>query len=108
MNEHFVKRFLEKLELFLSIECDDYDINVEILHNEQDPGKAYVTLSRNEHSVDLDFRYLSIRYNFIGDEYHDDIEMCLYEDRYEIVREYDWTVRYFWMKVSPYLFPIKE
>ncbi len=105
MNDYFVQKFLEKLESFLSSECDDYDIEFSIMpYDEAYSGKLYTILKRHEQSVDLIFRYQLFRYQ---PEYND-IEMCLYEDHYEIVREYDWTVRYFWMKVSPYLFPIKE
>lgn len=108
MNDYLVQRFTERLDSFLGSECDDYGISVEILREGTEPYRAHVVLRRNEYSIDLEFRYRPIQYDFLDDGYHDDIELCLYEDHYEAVREYDWTVRYFWMKVSPYLFPVKE
>ncbi len=95
MNDYFVQRFLEKLELFLSSECDDEDIEFSIMpYDEAYSGELYVILKRHEQSVDLIFRYQP--------EY-DDIQL-FYDGRYETVREYDSTFRYFWRKVSPYLF----
>lgn len=99
-------RFAQKLEAFLDSECDDYDILSETVFDEISLNKAQVTLSRNGYSVSLKFRYIPNRYVPLYDEVHDDIALCMYEDCYEIVREYDLTVRYFWMKVAPRLFPV--
>lgn len=99
-------RFVLKLQAFLDSECDDYDILSETTFDEVSLNVAHVTLSRNGYSVDLKFRYITNRYTPLYDEAHDDIALCMYEDCYEIVREYDWTVRYFWMKVTPHLFPV--
>lgn len=99
-------RFAQKLEAFLSSECDDYGIISETTFDDISLNTAHVALKRNGNSVDLKFRYIPNRHTPLHDEVHDDIALCMYEDCYEIVREYDWTVRYFWMKVAPYLFPV--
>lgn len=95
MNQKSVKR----LEEFLSSECSDYDLSYTWEWCE-DCNCFIVTITQGKDS----FEPRIIDVNFKYDKESDDLRVELCEDSYELTREYDETVKYFWMKVSPTLF----
>lgn len=95
MNDKFVKR----LEEYLDSECDDYGLSYKWEWDE-DYQWCEVTISR-EHTNDNHLKILNFRYI----EEKDDLEIELSEDSFYTTREFDQTVKYFWMLVAPALFP---
>jgi hypothetical protein len=91
MNNKFTKR----IEEYLISECDDYDLIYEYEWNE-DTGCCEVEVKRNDYTKCLNFKY---------DESCDDLTIELSEDSFYRTREFDHTVKYFWMLISPSLFP---
>ena len=94
MNDKFAKR----LEEFLASECGDYSIKWSYKWDE-DTQCCEVNIAdeiRKERYAVLNFRY---------DNKKDDLKVELSEDNFYTTREFDWTVKYFWMLVSPSLFP---
>ena len=94
MNNKFTKR----LEEYLTSECDDYDLTYKWEWCE-DTGRCEVEIKRDDYSQntkDLNFRY---------NEKDDDLTIELSEDSFYVTREFDQTVKYFWMLISPSIFP---
>ena len=94
MNDKFYKR----LEEYLNSECSDYDLSYNWEWNE-DTGCCEVKIKRDDYSQNI--KYLNFRYI----EEADDLQIELSEDSFYVTREFDYTVKYFWMLVSPSLFP---
>lgn len=90
MNENFNKRLNE----FLDSECDDFDLSYKFEYDE-DLNLCNVEVFRLDKSIDINFKY---------DNKDDDLSIELTEDNYNIIREFDWTVKFFWMLVSSELF----
>jgi len=90
--------FAERLKEYLESECSDYGMKYKWLWDE-DYNWCNVTISLENYypelEVDLHFRY---------DEKKDSLLIELSEDSFYETREFDQTVKYFWMKVSPVLF----
>jgi|GEM_PF-5262839 len=94
MTDNFSKR----IEEFLSSECCDYDLSYRWEWNE-DTGCCEAEIKRDDYTQyvkSLNFKYRE------GD---DDLEIELSEDSFYVTREFDQTVKYFWMLISPTLFP---
>jgi hypothetical protein len=91
-------KFSERLEEFLASECSDYDLKYSWEWDE-DCNWCVVKIARDINP--LRETELCFRYNQIKDE----LLLQMYEDSYETVREYDYTVKYFWMILSPRIFP---
>ena len=90
-------KFAKNLEEFLSSECGEYGLSYSWKWDD-DYAWCEVTIvrdSREDRTVSVPFRFQND--NLI-------IEMC--EDSWQTVKEYDHTVKYFWMKVSPIVFSI--
>jgi len=94
MNNKFTKR----LEEYLTTECSDYDLTYKWEWNE-DTACCEVEVKRDDYSQnikDLNFRY---------DQEKDDLTIELSEDSFYVTREFDSSVKYFWMLISPSIFP---
>lgn len=94
MNDKFAKRLREYLES----ECSDYDLKFS-WEWDSDCDWCEVTITRDcgeQHAKELKFKY---------DEGKDDLLIELSEDSYYATREFDSTVKYFWMLISPAIFP---
>lgn len=92
------QKFANRLNDYLESECSDYDMKYSWEWNE-DIGCCEVKIKRDDHtqhSKCLFFKY---------DENKDDLKIELSEDSFYTTREFDETVKYFWMLVSPSLFP---
>jgi len=90
------KRFIERLEEFLDSEATDYGMTYKY---KKDDDESFVTVKIElEHQPEKSVE-VYIKYN----EEKDDLSFELYEDCWETIREFDWTVKYFWMYVSPKL-----
>jgi len=94
MNQNFAKR----LETYLASECDDYDL-VYKWEWDDDTECCEVEIKRDDYSQNI--KYINFRYN---DE-DDDLTIELSEDSFYVTREFDHTVKYFWMLISPAIFP---
>ncbi len=94
MNNQNTKR----LEEYLTSECDDYDLTYKWEWSE-DTGCCEVEVKRDDYSQNT--KNLNFRYN----EKDEDLTIELSEDSFYITREFDQTVKYFWMLISPSLFP---
>ena len=91
-------KFTERLTEYLDSECSDYDLTYSWEWNE-DTLCCEVEIKRDDytqHNKCLNFRY---------DELANDLKIELCEDSYYATREFDQTVKYFWMLISPSLFP---
>lgn len=89
------KKFANRLEKYLESECSDFDLTFFWEWNE-DLEACEAKISRDDYSKYILFKY---------DENRDDLLIELSEDSYYITREFDETVKYFWMLISPTLFP---
>ena len=92
--------FTQKLIEYLGSECDDYSMTYEILEStfDEDSNTVEVDIKRYDNVVTLLFKYqVDV----------DDLLIELSEDTYYTTRVYDHSVKYFWMLISPHLFPIK-
>jgi len=90
-------KFAARLKEYLDSECSGYDLKYDWEWDE-DCGHCEVTIS-NKHdtySKELNFKY---------DDKKDDLLIELCEDSYYETREYDYTVKYFWILISPTMFP---
>ena len=94
MNNKFTKR----LEEYLTSECDDYDLTYKWEWNE-DTGCCEVEVKRDDYSQNT--KNLNFKYN----EKDDDLTIELSENSFYVTREFDQTVKYFWMLISPSIFP---
>ena len=94
MNSKFTKR----LESYLSSECSDYDLVYEWEWCE-DTQCCEVEIKRDDQSQNT--KCLNFRYN----DTDDDLSIELSEDSFYVTREFDHTVKYFWMLISPSIFP---
>jgi len=92
MNDKFTKR----LEEYLNSECVDYglDYTWEWI---DDCNYCEVTITK-EYCDNVGIIHLKY------DEKNDDLSIELSEDSYETTREFDCSVKYFWMLVAPPLF----
>lgn len=91
------KKFIDRLTEYLDSECDDYDLEYDYKWCE-DTANCEVEIKQgySDRSRWLNFRY---------DEKKDDLSIELSEDSFYVTREFDYTVKYFWMLVAPALFP---
>ena len=93
MNE----KFRERLNEYLDSECSDYGMSYTIEFNEDgNIFEAEIKSDHNDNSKTLTFKY---------DEEENDLLIELNEDSFYETREFDETVKYFWMLVTPALFP---
>ena len=86
------KKFIEKLEEFLYSEID-YDIDYEIEYTED--NEATVLFERHENEISVDFKY---------SEKEDQLYIDMYDSNWQDVSFSNFTVKYFWIIVSPKLF----
>ena len=91
------KNFANRLNEYLDSECSDFGLNYDYKWCE-DTACCEVEIKRDNPAIS---RCLNFRY----DEKEDDLSIELCEDSFYITREFDDTVKYFWMLVSPSLFP---
>ena len=86
------KNFKKRLNEYLSSECDDYDLSYELEWNE-DIAAYEAEITRLSNSVIVNFKFM-----------HGDLMIELTEDNYVRTREFDQTIKYFWMLICPKLF----
>jgi len=91
-------KFITRLEKYLTSECSDYDLTYKWEWNE-DTGCCEVEVKRDDYSQNT--KCINFKYN----EEKDDLMIELSEDSFYATREFDHTVKYFWMLISPSLFP---
>ena len=91
MNDKFAKRLNE----YLDSECGDYGMSYTWEYN-LDNEYVEATIKVDERTKEIVFTY---------DESNDMLSIELSEDCYYETKEYDWTVKYFWILVTPALFP---
>jgi len=94
MNKNFAKR----IEEYLQSECSDYDLIYKWEWN-NDAQCCEVEIKRKDYTQNI--KHLNFRYN----NENDDLLIELSEDSFYITREFDQTVKYFWMLISPSIFP---
>lgn len=87
--------FANRLKEYLDFECSDYDLTYKWEWNE-DIGCCEVEVKRDQNTKYLNFRY---------DKNKDDLSIELSANNFYVTREFDHTVKYFWMLISPTLFP---
>ena len=91
------KQFATRLTEYLDSECDDYGMEYDYKWCED--TKCCIVEVKSDYgrkSKELNFRY---------DEKKDNLLIELSEDSFYQTCEYDYTVKYFWMLISPSLFP---
>lgn len=90
------KKFVDKLTEFLESECSDYGLGYDWVVSDCHDNAITVSIVREntDLSIDVDFRFNGFS-----------LEIEMGDDNWEVVKEYDYTVKYFWMLVSPTLFP---
>lgn len=94
MNEKFSKRLTE----YLNSETDNY--SMEYTWEWDEDMNCCVATIQDQYDQSR-FKQINFRY----DEAKDELKIELCEDSYYATREFDETVKYFWMLVSPALFP---
>ena len=96
MNDKFAK----KIEKFLLSECSDYDLEYKWEFSPDENG-VNVTIFRNK---DCHNPFEEIFF-FQYDEENEELKIEMYEDSFETVTNFDWRVKFLWMKLAPYAFP---
>ncbi len=92
------KNFTERLNEYLESECSDFDMAFDYKWNE-DTCCCEVRIYRtNNEKLE---KYINFRYS----EFKDVLKIELSEDSFIETEEFNYTVKYFWMLVSPSLFP---
>ena len=91
-------KFTERLTEYLNSECNDYDL-VYSWEWCEDTECCQVEIKKDDHTQYR--KYLNFKYN----KKTNDLSIELSEDSFYITREFDHTVKYFWMLISPSLFP---
>lgn len=91
------KKFTTRLTEYLDSECSDFGLEYDFKWCE-DTACCEVEVKSNygPNKKELNFRY---------DEKGDHLLIELSEDSFYETREYDESVKYFWMLISPSLFP---
>lgn len=84
-------KFKERLEEFLNSELGDYSFKY-LLEFDENYENCEVIISDGNEEFSIDFQY---------DIDKDDLLVCMYEDIFEVTREFDWTVKYFWQIFAP-------
>lgn len=86
----------EKLKEFLESEFSDYsfDWKIERVEDYDEDGQIhfevnYFNPAGSSHTL-----------HFYYDTEKEDLFICMYEDIFQMVRFYDWSVKYFWMQVK--------
>lgn len=93
MNKNFNNRLTEYLET----ECSDYGLQYDYKWCEDTQCcEVEITTDHNDNLKTINFRY---------DELKDNLSIELSEDSFYETKEFDWSVKYFWMLISPVLFP---
>ena len=92
------KNFINRLTEFLDSECSDYDLSYDFEWIE-DCGYCEVAIKRDDHHQRV--KYVNFKYI----ESSDDLEVEFGEDCFYKTREFDSSVKLFWMLISPSLFP---
>lgn len=87
------KDFSEKLKEYLDSECDDYDLSYKWDWIE-DCNFCEVIVTRLDYTSCINFKYEN-----------NDLAIELSEDSYYKTRWWESSVKYFWMLISPDLFP---
>ena len=90
MNKNFAKR----IEEYLRSECNDYDLEYYWTWDE-DTQNCEVTVMRNKECCSINFRY---------NEKDNYLKIELSEDSFYRTEEFEPSVKYFWMLISPHLF----
>ncbi len=91
------KKFKKRLTDFLDSEVKDYEIKYKI-ESEEEYGCA-IELEKYNNICYLSFQYIPEK---------DELELEMNDSNFEVVREFDWTVKYFWMLVAPSIFGERE
>lgn len=89
------KKFEKRLNEFLKSELSDYDFKYKI---EWDDCEDMFNVKIKRNGI---VKNVSFRYNEIDDE----LLLDIYGYHQYIVREFDHTVKYFWMLIAPAFFP---
>ena len=89
------QKFAQRIEEYLRSECSDFDLEYSWEWNE-DTHKCEVRVIRNGRSIDLNFRY---------NEKEDFLTIEISEYIFYRTEEFEPSVKYFWMLISPALFP---
>lgn len=84
-------KFKERLEEFLNSELSDYSLKY-LLEFDENYENCEVIISDGNEEFSIDFQY---------DINKDNLLVCMYEDIFEVTREFDWTVKYFWQILAP-------
>jgi hypothetical protein len=92
------KKFTDRLNEYLESECSDFDMAFDYKW-EEDTACCEVKIYRS------DYTKLEKLINFRYNEKNDELEIELSEGSFYETREYDYSVKYFWMLVAPSLFP---
>ena len=88
---------MTRLTEYLDSECDDYGLEYDYKWIEDcEWCEVDIKIEHSKDVVSLHFKY---------DEEKDDLLIELSEDSFYETREFDYTVKYFWMLISPTLFP---
>ena len=93
--ETITKQFADRLTEFLDSECDDFGLS----YNWRwcgDTQCCVVTVKLYDREVDVNFIYVELT---------DELEIEFCEDSWYTVEEFGSSVKYFWILISPKLFP---
>jgi hypothetical protein len=88
---------INRAKSFIDSETKDYSMKYEITNAEFYNDSVYVYIDFDKNSVELKISEMEVPED--EEDIHRDckIEVCMYEDVYEEVKDYDFTIKYFWM-----------
>lgn len=89
-----MKKAIKRLEEYLDSECDNYDLEYNYTFD-HDRERFVVEIKRNGKSC-----YIVLKYEPLIDE----LSIELIDNCFYVTKEYDYTVKYFWMLIAPALF----
>jgi hypothetical protein len=84
--------FEQRIEAYLSSECEEYGLEYEWKWNE-DTECCEATITYQDKSKELNFRFENM-----------ELQIELSENSFYETAEYNYSVKYFWMLICPVLF----
>jgi len=91
------------VSIFLESELSDYshfeDWKIDSLDDYSEGVFIVHVLIEGKTSFEFKVDTSTVSIDDGGEDYSGDIEICMYEDVYEVTRTYDYTIKYFWMKL---------
>ena len=98
MSEKIIADAIERAKSFLSHETEGYYDNFKFVETQLHNEFVYIYIEVEQKSVELRISEIKEPDGEVEDiDFYCKIEVCMYEENYEEVKTYDWTIKYFWI-----------